>query len=122
MEQMKDEVTTGAPAVEPSNAKVPVDPHNPPPPEILVVRAAQYLVDEIARCCALAHDAVRCDTGYARIQLVKALAARLEAYQARGLEALVHMVNKIAAGTRARAQQPAAQAGKEARDDKPPAG
>ena len=93
-----EEVRTGAPAKEPDKAKIPVDPQNPETPEQLLVHAAQYLVDEVARCCALAHDADRCDTGYARAHLVRAVAERLETYQARGLQALVAIVNDIAKG------------------------
>lgn len=97
MSGMIEQAAMGTVAKEPSNGQIPVDPNNPPPDEVVLVQAAQYLVDEIARCCALAHDASKCDTGYARTFLVKELAARLETYQARGLQAIVNLVNKVAA-------------------------
>ena len=96
-EQMQAQANMNTVAREPSDRQIPVDPKNPPSDEAVLVQAAQYLVDEVARCCALAHDATRCDTGYSRSFLVRELAQRLETYQARGLAALVNLVNKVAA-------------------------
>lgn len=96
-EKMKSQAAMTTVAKEPSNGQIPVDPNNPPSDEVVLVQATQYLVDEIARCCALAHDASVCDTGYSRTFLVNELAKRLETYQARGLPALVNLVNKVAA-------------------------
>lgn len=92
---MNEKVNAQAAAKEPSNRQVPVDPNVPENPLEVVVQASQYLVDEVARLNALAHDAAKCDTAYARAFLVRELAARLETYQAKGLQALVRVVNGL---------------------------
>lgn len=92
---MNEKVNAQAVAKEPSNKSVQVDPNAPENPLEVVVQASQYLVDEVARLNALAHDAAKCDTAYSRAFLVRELAARLEAYQAKGLQALVRVVNGL---------------------------
>ena len=92
---MNEKVNVQAVAKEPLNRQVPVDPNVPEDPLDMVVQASQYLVDEVARLNALAHDAVKCDTAYSRAFLVRELAARLETYQAKGLQALIHIVNDL---------------------------
>lgn len=92
---MNEKVNAQMAAKEPSNKSVPVDPNAPESPRELLVQASQYLVDEVARLNALAHDAAKCDTAYSRAFLVRELAARLEAYQAKGLQALVRIVNDV---------------------------
>jgi hypothetical protein len=92
---MNEKVNAQAVAKEPSNRQVQVDPNAPESPLELIVQASQYLVDEVARLNALAHDASKCDTAYSRAFLVRELAARLEAYQAKGLQALVRIVNDL---------------------------
>lgn len=92
---MNEKVNAQAVAKGPSNRQVQVDPNAPENPLELIVQASQYLVDEVARLNALAHDAVKCDTAYSRAFLVRELAARLEAYQAKGLQALVRIVNDL---------------------------
>lgn len=92
---MNEKINAQAVAKEPSNRKVQVDPNAPENLLELIVQASQYLVDEVARLNALAHDATRCDTAYASAFLVRELAARLETYQAKGLQALVRIVNDL---------------------------
>ena len=92
---MNEKVNAQAVAKEPSNRQVQVDPNAPENPLELIVQASQYLVDEVARLNALAHDATRCDTAYSRAFLVRELAARLETYQAKGLQALIRIVNDV---------------------------
>ena len=77
------------------NKQVPVDPNNPEKPIKLIVEAARYLVDEINRMCALASDGTRCQTALAGGVLLAELSRRLDTYQKRGLQALVHIVNDL---------------------------
>lgn len=94
---MATTVNAQAVAKEPSNRQVQVDPNVRERPIDLIVQASQYLVDEVARLNALAHDASKCDTGYSRAHLVNELAKRLESYQSKGLQALVRIVNDLVA-------------------------
>lgn len=74
---------------------VPVDPNKPEEPIKLIVQAAQYLVDEMSRMHALSADANACQTAFAGGILVAELNKRIETYQQRGLQALVHIVNEL---------------------------
>lgn len=74
---------------------VPVDPNNPEKPIKLIVQATQYLIDEVSRMHALASDGVDCKTAFAGGVLLAELNRRIETYQQRGLQALVHIVNDL---------------------------
>lgn len=74
---------------------VPVDPNNPEKPIKLIIQATQYLVDEFGRLQALAADGSECKTAFAAGVLLDALRARIETYQQRGLQAIVHIVNEL---------------------------
>ena len=94
---------------------VPVDPNNPEKPIKLIVRATQYLVDEVSRMHALASDGSNCKTAVAGGVLLAELNRRIEMYQQRGLQALVQIVNDLVREYDIPAAQPPAE-GKEPAD------
>lgn len=98
---------------------VPVDPNNPEKPIKLIVQATQYLVDEMSRMHALASDGSDCKTAFAGSVLLAELNRRIEAYQQRGLQALVQIVNDLVREYDKPAVQPPA-VGKEPADGNQP--
>ena len=75
----------------------PVDANAPENPVELLVKAANYLAKEVTTLANLAHDGMECRSPQGQDVLMAELDRRLATYHARGLQALVLIVNDVVA-------------------------